>query len=336
MEIQYGNLAALNWLWLVALCAVVFVLDWIRRGSQMRSFATSRQLRVLVPHPYRYWRAMQFALLSIGMVFLVAGLVDLRWGKQSREVPQRGIEVMFVLDVSRSMFAEDASPNRLARAKQQIGDMLTAMQGDRIGLTVFAGEVRQVVPMTSHYDDFKRTLGDANPDVLRRGGSRLGDAIRVAAEGFLTKTNDHKAMVIFTDGEDQESEPVKVAKQIYMEKGVRIFTVGLGDMTTGARIPLSSENAKDYVQYDGQQVWSKLDGEILKSVATETDGAFIPAETKQVDMASVYRKYVSRVEQQEFETATIDQYEARYQWFVGTAFACLFVGLMISHRKVNS
>ncbi len=117
------------------------------------------------------------------------------------------------------MLAEDASPNRLARAKQQIKDMVDEMAGDRVGLVTFAGETRQSVPLTSHYEDFKQTLDSVGPHTVRSGGSRLGDAIAAAASGFLSKTNEHKAIVIFTDGEDQESNPVEVAEKLYADQG---------------------------------------------------------------------------------------------------------------------
>ena len=172
------------------------------------------------------------------MALMVLALVDVRWGKVWRDVPQKGIEVMFVLDVSRSMLADDAAPNRLERAKQQIKDTVDEMAGDRVGLIVFAGDVKQQIPLTTHYDDFKQALDEVGPHNVRRGGSRLGDAIEAASHAFLTKSNAHKAMVIFTDGEDQESEPVAAARKAHAETGVRIFTVGLGDMEKGSRIPL--------------------------------------------------------------------------------------------------
>ncbi|GAA4472250.1 vWA domain-containing protein [Novipirellula rosea] len=331
MEIQYGNPFALNWLWLALACVVVIVWAAVRMRAKLRRFATANFNSQLLPPHHRLRTAVRTVLLLLTFLFLTIALVDIRWGKVWREVPQKGIEVMFVVDVSRSMLAEDATPNRLSRAKQQINDMLDVMAGDRVGLVVFAGEVRQVVPMTNHYDDFRRSLKEVGTHSIRRGGSRLGDAIRVASKGFLSKTNDHKAMVILTDGEDQESEPLKVAKQIHQDQGVRIFTIGLGNMSEGARIPAGTDGDSNYVTYDGQQVWSKLDGAILQAVATETNGAFIPAETKQVDMASVYHQYVAKVEQQQFETAKINQYEARFQWFVGLALISFLCEAFMTH-----
>lgn len=330
MDIQIGNPTQLVWLWLpvMALVAVLFAAG-ARRRARMR-FATANLVRRVFPTSGKLRTALCAAFVTTAMGLMVLALLDVRWGKVSREVPQKGIEVMFVLDVSRSMLAEDASPSRLERAKQQIKDVVDEMAGDRVGLVVFAGDARQQIPLTTHYDDFKESLDAVGPHSIRRGGSQLGEAIRVASNSFLTKLNAHKAMVIFTDGEDQESDPVAVAKKARQDTGVRIFTVGLGDMDQGARIPTADNGGKSYLQHDGQQVWSKLHGDILRQVAVETDGAYIPAGIKQVNMADVYQGYIADVEQMEFETAKIDQYEARFQWLLAPALLLLLCEVAIA------
>ena len=264
-------------------------------------------------------------LLVCGIVFLALGCADLRWGKTTREVPQKGLEVVFALDVSRSMLAEDARPNRLARAKQQITDMVGEMAGDRIGLVVFAGEAKQAVPLTNHYNDFRQKLESVGPHSVPTGGSQLGVAIQAAADAFISKTSDHKTIVLFTDGEDQESNPVELARKLCDENKVRIFTVGLGDIDKGARIPQQQNAAGQFVEHQGQQIWSKLNGSVLRRIATETQAAYIPAGTKRVNMADVYHRYIANLEKSEFEIAKINAFIPRFQWFAFPAFACLFL-----------
>ncbi len=336
MDIQIGNP---NSIWLLAIVATGLVLTGIaivarRRAAQ--KFASAKTRRQLMPpgSPSRHW--ISAILITASLALLAVALMDIRWGKTWREVPQKGIEVMFVLDVSRSMLAEDASPNRLDRAKQQIKDMVDEMAGDRVGLVVFAGETRQQVPLTSHYEDFKQTLDSVGPHSVRRGGSRLGDALTAAANGFISKTNEHKAIMIFTDGEDQESEPVEVAKKLYAEKGIRMFPVGLGDMDQGARIPDTESRSGGFMQHDGQQVWSKMNGRILSQIATETNGAYVPAGTKRVNMSDVYHGYIADVEQTEFETAKINAYIARFQWFAVPALALLLLEVFWSTGNLKS
>jgi Ca-activated chloride channel family protein len=207
------------------------------------------------------------------------------------------------------------------------------MSGDRVGLVIFAGESRQRIPLTNHYDDFKRILDEVGPDDLNRGGSRLGDAISLAAEGFLSEGNAHRAMVVLTDGEDQESDPLKVAEQVHRDSGARIFTIGLGDIAQGARIPIERQGRRDYVQHEGEQVWSKLDGQLLTEIAQVSTGAYIPAGTKQVNMADVYHGFISSVEQTEFETARISRLEARFQWFLLPALLALIAEFVLAGRR---
>ncbi|MCA9170455.1 MAG: VWA domain-containing protein [Planctomycetales bacterium] len=333
-DIQIGNPHNV-WLLVViaaGLLATAYAIVVRRRAVGQFSTATARTGHTAASR--RHW--LSAGLVAACLTLLFVSLLDIRWGKTWREVPQKGIEVMFVLDVSRSMLAEDASPNRLTRAKQQIKDMLDEMAGDRVGLVVFAGDTRQVVPLTSHYEDFKQMLDSVGPHSVRLGGSRLGEALTAAANGFISKTNEHRAIVVFTDGEDQQSQPVERAKQLYADQGIRIFTVGLGDMDHGARIPESESKRGEFLEYEGQQVWSKMNGQILRQIATDTRGAYIPAGTKRVNMGDVYHGYIANVEQQEFETAKINAYIPRFQWFAVPALALLVLEVLVSTQRTKS
>lgn len=327
-EIEFGNLRSLNWLWCIASLALVMLVSAVHLQRLTRRFASVDMLQRVFPRR-GVWRNTAGALAGLAvMILLVFCLTDVRWGQVQREVPQQGIEVMFVLDVSRSMLAEDAAPNRLERAKQMIKDAVDEMNGDRVGLTIFAGESRQRIPMTNHYDDFKQALDEVVPEDLDRGGSRLGDAMQTAADGFLKQINDHQAMVILTDGEDQESRPLEIARQLHEDRGIRVFTIGLGDISQGARVPIRSNGRQDYLQYEGQQVWSKLESETLTDIAKATSAAYIPAGTKQVNMSDVYHGYIANIEKTDFGTATIDRLEARYQWFLVPCLCFLLIEII--------
>ena len=327
IDLQIGN-PHFAWLTAFALVAVaVSIWAGILRKRALKTFGTTGLER---GNRSTFSRLLSTLALVLSIVLLSLALMDVRWGKTTYEVPQKGLEVVFALDVSRSMLAQDASPSRLERAKQQIKDMVDEMAGDRVGLVVFAGEADQTVPLTSHYDDFKQILDTVGPHSISVGGSQLGVAIKAASEAFISKTNEHKTIVLFTDGEDQESEPVKLAKQLHADEGVRVFTVGLGDFEQGARIPDEQSRSPSFVQHEGQQVWSKLNGRILKEIATETEGAYIPAGTKRVNMADVYHGYVAKVEQTEFETAKINAYVPRFQWFAGAALFFLLIEVWLT------
>lgn len=332
-EIQIGNFAAIAWLISALVVLIAFAIAATMRRQARRRFATNDRIaEVFASVGSTSHRWLRGSLLLISIVLLSLGLMDWRWGKTQREVPQKGIEIMFLLDVSRSMLAQDVTPSRLERAKQMIRDMVGAMAGDRVGLVAFAGETRRIIPLTNHYEDFTTSLADVGPDSLRRGGSRLGEAIQAGGDGFLSKTNSHRVMIVLTDGEDQESEPAEMAKRLHADQGIRIFTVGLGDVASGAKIP--DEETQRYVRYQGEPVVTKLNGEILQAVAEASQGAYIPAGTKQVDMKAVYERYIAGFEKTDFDTVKIDTYEARFQWFALPALVLLLIeGWMIGGRR---
>lgn len=331
MDIHYGQLESLRCLWFVAFVAILSVVALILHHRAQRRFATPGLLIQLISKSSLIRKLSSITATILALIAIVVALVDIRWGKQWQEVPQRGIEVIFLLDVSRSMLAEDTAPNRLGRAKQCIQDAVNQMSGDRVGLVLFAGSVRRFVPLTSHYEDFKQSLDAVGPHHLDRGGSNLGEAISIAADSFLEKTADHKAIVLITDGEDHDSKPMAAARKARDEKGVRIYTVGLGDFDQGARIPIRLEGrGSSFLQYRGQQVWSKLNGQVLQQIADATDGLYIPAGIQQVDMGEVYRRISSGMDKREFDSARINTFIPRYPWPLGAALILLLVDTFIS------
>lgn len=334
METQVGQIENLKSLWFVAAAVVATLIALRVHRSAQKRFATANLIDGIVGTSSLGKKLTSIALTSLAMILLAVASTDIRWGKAWREVPQKGIEIVFVLDVSRSMLATDVVPNRLSRAKQNIEDIVNEMSGDRVGLVLFAGDVRRHIPLTSHYEDFKQNLAEVGPHHINRGGTNLGDAIRIASDSFLQKTADQKAIVIITDGEDHQSDPIAAAKEAHEQNGVRIFTVGLGDTKDGARIPLASGNRRrTFMQHDGKQVWSKLDGETLKAIATTTDGAYVPAGTKQVDMGEVYHRFIAGIQEQQFDTAKINGYIPRYQWFIGFALCVMLLDVFLNSKR---
>lgn len=334
-DFEINQTSSLQLLWLLGGIGAMMLYASYWRSRARRRFASPEMIKKMFGVPSWTERVALFGLPIITLLLIVLALLDLRWGKVETEMPQKGIEVMFLLDVSKSMLAEDVKPNRLSRARQMIQDTLDEMAGDRVGLTVFAGEARQRIPMTNHYEDFKLLLNEVSPDDLRIGGSRLGDAIRVAANGFLSKRNDHQVIVILTDGEDQESDPVGRAREVFEEGGVRIYTIGLGDVQQGGRVPVSEDGVEGFLKYEGEQVWSKLDGKVLSDVAIATGGEYIPAGTKLVNMSDFYYGFLASVQQVEFEKATFSRLEARYQWFLVPAILVMLLECLIRIRAKN-
>lgn len=331
LALIFNQLQYLNLLWVVAVVAVLVVLAiWARRRALAR-FASNAMMRRLAPQAAPIRRYVKAGCVLAAMLALVVGMLDPRWGRHWRELPQRGIDVIFALDVSRSMLARDTAPNRLGQARQMIKDMVGRMHGDRVGLVTFAGTSQQKVPLTNNYHDLTMALDAVGPHSVQRGGSKIGDAIRAATACFVDKTAGHKAIVLISDGEDQDSMPIEAARAAAKEKGIRLFTIGLGDAESGTTIPTGA--AGQPLMHQGKAVITKMQRQTLEQVALAGDGAFIPAGTQYVDMAQVYDRYISGIQQRAYEQARVNSYIPRYQWFAAAALVLLLADLLISERR---
>ena len=330
MNFRFEQLESLHWLWLVLAMALLLAWSWRARRRALAMFADVPLLKQLTPQAsLGRWIALGL-LRIIAMVLIVAALIDPRWGTRYQDVKRRGIDILFVVDVSRSMLAQDVKPNRLDRAKQFIGDTVEALAGDRVGLISFAGVSAVKCPLTVDYGAFRLSLNELSTESSVRGGSLLGDALRLAGDSFTDESKDFKCVIVLSDGEDQGSYPTEAAQKLLDEKGVRTFTVGIGDSNEGARIPISGGG---YVTYQGQEVWSKMDPEVLRETALAGGGAFVPAGTSTVNMADVYQQKIASAGGTESQASRIKLYEPQYQWPAGAALALLLIESWMSLRR---
>jgi Ca-activated chloride channel family protein len=260
------------------------------------------------------------ARLALVLVCLLAGVVALMRPQEpgstqtiTSEAPTA--DVMFVLDVSRSMLADDASPTRLARAKAEIGQLVSRLENQRVGLIAFAGRAVEVCPLTPDHAFFDTVLQGVDTNSARKGGTRVGDAIKVALRGFPAG-DGAKLIVLITDGDDAEkAEDTVAAAKTAAAAGVKIIAVGLGS-ETGSTITLvdPKTGAKSVLTYEGKPVISKLDGDMLRKVALTTEGAYIPAGTSAIDLDSIMESHVRPLEREAEAKATREIPDDRFQW----------------------
>ena len=327
MHWQNPQLLLLWWLLPLLVGLIVFAR---RRSSQAaQQFAEHTMLARLLPaeDPLRSWTKV--ILLVAATACLVAAAARPRWGVYFQEVRSRGVDLFVLLDVSRSMLAEDVAPNRLIRAKSDILDLLTKLEGDRVGLIAFAGAAVVKAPLTTDQGFFRMVLDDIDTDSAPRGGSLIGDAVRKALESMEQQHDRDQVIVIITDGEDHDSFPEEASQQA-AERGVKICTVGLGDTDEGRRIPIRDASGNlTYVQHDGQEIWSRMDEELLKKMALTTDGAYIPAKTRAYDLGEVYEKRLTGLTQGEISSERHTRYRERFQLFILLGLGLLLIEMLI-------
>lgn len=334
MTLRFDNLTYLHLLWLVPVLLGVVWYGYHRKQRALREFATSNLLDHLLPQVSFARQWVRWLLVLAAMVALVLAVIGPRWGVTYEDLPRRGIDIMFVLDVSRSMLAEDIKPNRLDRARLAIGDVLQVLGGDRVGLVTFAGGAVLNCPLTINYSAFRMTLDEVGPLTSTRGGTLIGDAVRLAADSFVDPIKKYKAIIVITDGEDQESYPVEAARQAFTEKGIRVHTIALGDSAEGARIPTEKDGRRLYLQHDGQEVWSKMNPQPLQEMAAVGGGVYVPAGTSNLDdLGQTYLAKMAPAELREFEASRIERYKVQFQWFAGAGLGLLLIASFMSERR---
>jgi Ca-activated chloride channel family protein len=218
----------------------------------------------------------------------------------------------------------------LERAKSDIRDLLAKLPGDRVGLVVFAGKPAVKVPLTTDQGFFEMVLDEINTKSAPRGGTLIGDGLRKCIESLPeAKDRDH-VIVLITDGEDHESLPLEAAKNA-AERGIKIFTVGLGDAREGARVPVRDNdgNLQFLKSGDGQELWSKMDESLLKEIALLTGGAYIPAGTTAYDLGQVYEDNLADLSRGEIQSGKKKRYHERFQWFLCLGILCLAVEMVL-------
>ena len=322
--------------WLVAVIPAIALLVWLTawRRRARRALADAGLLEQIAPRVLGARNGLRAGLLSVALGLLAVALLDPRAGGGTEKVEQSGIDVMVVIDVSRSMLAEDAQPDRLTHAKQFAADIVDALGSDRVGLVEFAGVPALRSPLTFNHRTFLSQLETLSPQATIRGGSMLGDAIRLAASS-LTAADVGKVIVILTDGEDMASEPVEAAATVAKERNIRIITIGIGDKNEGARIPIDARDGKRYLMHEGQEVWTKMDPTLLKQIAQSGDGFFVDAGVGQADMAQVAALLRTGLATKAREKADVTTKDPQFQWLALLALAALLLECTLAPRNTS-
>lgn len=317
-------------LWFVPLLGALYVWGFARRRRALERFATVNLIGTLIPAVSLARQRMKAVLVLIASAFIAMAMTGPRWGTREVELQRRGVDIMFVLDVSNSMLAEDDIPNRLERAKLDIKDMLEVLPGDRVGLVTFAGESSRTCPLTINYGAFRMALDAVDTRSAPRGGTNVGDAVRMAARSFTDPIKDHKAIVVISDGEEtDDSYAVEAAQNAFEERGIRVFTIGVGDPVEGGRIPIVRGGKRTYLQFQDQEVWTKLHPGLLQDMAAVADGGYFA----NTDYHEIYEVIAEKVQSRTFETERKEIGYARFHWFAGLALVFLTIETLMTDRK---
>lgn len=320
MPVHFYNPNALLWLWLVPAVAGLFVYSSIKRKQAVKAFGAGARFISRKREAVGYTTALALTILALSRP---------AWDVEQTRLQENGRDVIFLLDVSRSMLADDLHPNRLEHAKTAILDCVDHLSGDRVGLVLFAGSAEIRCPLTVDYDYFRMALRQASPDSVAAGGTMIAHAIERTLDKLIqAEKAGMQDLILITDGEDQAeaAEGITAVKKLE-EAGVRFIAIGLGDRIRGRRIAVEDEEtgARSFMKHGQTEVWTKLQSETLRRMAgAVTDGIYFDVATGPFDLARLYRQIMENAQQSSNDAQVMERYEEKFHLFTAGALIVLF------------
>jgi Ca-activated chloride channel family protein len=317
------------------LAVPVVVAVWIYRRSLskklIRRLGQESLVTQLMPERSVSRPLLKHLLLIISYSMLVVATARPQYGARMEEVKKEGVEVIIALDVSNSMLATDIRPDRLERSKQAIERMVEVLENDRIGLVVFAGDAYIQLPLTADYTSAKMFLSAIGPDIVPKQGTAIGAAIDLGIRSFSPQNTESRAMIIITDGENHEDDPISAAEAA-KQAGVTIYTIGIGS-PEGAPIPLNAGGRTEFLKdRDGNTVITKLDEKVLQEIASSTGGKYIRATASGLGLNEIYAD-IGKMKKGDTGGKVFTEYNDQFQYFAGAAFLLLLIEYLIMERK---
>lgn len=319
---------------IIPVIVVLFILIQFWKKRMQNKFADSELFKKLSPNASIFKGVLKLILWCLAIACFVMALVNPKFGTRLETVKREGVDLVFAIDVSKSMLAEDIAPNRIEKSKQIATQIINNLVSDRIGIIAYAGKAYPQLPITTDYSAAKLFLQNMNTNMLSSQGTAIDDAINLAKTYYNDDEQSNRVLFIISDGEDHSEQAVSAAERA-SEEGIKIFTIGVGK-TEGAPIPLKKNGITDSYKKDknGETVLTKLDEAVLKQIASEANGKYING----MNTASVLdevKKTLEELDKKEFETKKFTEYNHQFQWFLGLGIFFLFLDIFFLERKTS-
>ncbi|MGC6429781.1 MAG: VWA domain-containing protein [Jejuia sp.] len=323
------------WFWTLGIIPIIILLFLVLQFWKYRTqkkFADKELLKKLTPDKSVFKSALKITMLSLAFLCLAIALVNPKIGTKLETVKREGVDIVFAVDVSKSMLAEDIAPNRLEKAKQLVTQIINNLASDRVGIIAYAGKAFPQLPITTDYASAKMFLNNMNTDMLSSQGTAINEAIKLSKTYFDNDEQTNRVLIIISDGEDHSEAAIDVAEEAN-EEGIRIFTIGVGDLK-GGPIPLKRNGVVVSYKKDnqGETVITKLNEDTLKGIASEAAGAYINGKITN-DVVESIREILNKMDKTEFEAKQFADFKDQFQWFLGFGIFFLFIDVFLLERK---
>ena len=318
--------------WLVLGLALLLTW-WLRiKKEALSRFASNEVIGKLMSQTTFKRQRIKYIITLIAMVISVFALMRPQWGFQWQQVKRRGMDILIAIDTSKSMLAQDVKPNRLERAKLAVRDLVKRLKGDRVGLIAFSGTAFLQCPLTVDYSGFLLSLNDLSVNSIPRGGTSISSAIEEAISSFKNEQSKSKVLIIITDGEDHEGNPLKQA-EIAKKEGIKIFCIGIGT-TEGELIQFENEHGSMEFLKDklGNVVKTRLNEDVLKKIALATGAVYVRSSGAEFGLDLIYQQRLSKMEKREIEEKMQKRFYERFQIPLAIAILLLVIEPFISER----
>lgn len=321
------------WLFLVipvVLLLFVFLLFWKRKAR--KSFASDELLQKLAPNKSNFKPILKVILACMALACLVVALVNPKMGTTMETVKREGVDIVFAIDVSKSMDAEDIAPSRIEKSKQLVRQILNGLGSDRVGIIAYAGSAFPQLPITTDYAAAKMFLQALNTDMISSQGTAISDAIDLATTYYDDDNQTNRVLFIISDGEDHEGNVESIADEA-AEQGIRIYTIGVGT-EKGGPIPIKRNGVIQNYKKDqnGETVITKLNPATLQEIASEANGEYIEGNVT-ANVTETVQDLLQNIEKTEFEAKQFADYQSHFQWFLALCFIFLFLDVFLLERS---
>ena len=327
--IHFAQAQYLLLLLLIPFFFIIHALVLKMRRRRIRKLGDEELVNRLMPSYSNAKAWLRLVLFSIAFFFLVYGLSRPQIGAKLKKHETKGSEIMIVLDVSNSMLAEDYSPNRLERAKLAISRIVDRLREDRIGLIVFAGNSFVQLPITTDYVSAKMFLNSISTESVPVQGTAMGEAINTAMRSFSAQSEKSRAIIVITDGENHEDDPVASAKTA-AEAGIRVFTIGVGS-PEGKPIPMDGELLKDK---NGDIVVTRLEEDVLQEVAEAGNGVYVRAGNSEFGLNPIIDD-LKKMDDEKYSSIVFEEYDERFMYALGFALLFFVIEMLIGDRRAK-
>lgn len=334
MYSQIDEKIYLYFLAVVPIIVMLFLINLYWKRKKQREFGDVELVKKLSPEKSVFKSVLKVSFLLLGLASLIIALANPKIGTKMETVKREGIDIVFAIDVSKSMLAEDMAPNRLDKTKQIVSQIINQLGSDRIGMVAYAGSAFPVLPITTDYGVAKMYLQGMNTDMVSSQGTSLEDAIKLSANFFDKGNATNKLIILVSDGEDH-SEGYEGAIEEAVKVKAKIITIGVGT-EKGGPIPLKRNGVVESFKRDqnDEVVVTKLNPEILKEIGKGTKGGYVyGGNTKEV--LDYVKNALDNIEKTEFETTQVADFQSQFQWFLGIAFLLLFLDIFLLERKTK-